>query len=61
MVKRAIQKIAEATGDLIGDNIAERIRKFQNIPNRIIQKYLQMSMIKKYLKKGMYLQKKYKK
>ena len=61
MVKRAIQKIAEATGDLIGDNIAERIRKFQKIPNRIIQKYLQMSMIKKYLKKGMYLQKKYKK
>ena len=27
MVKRAIQKIAEATGDFIGNNVAERITK----------------------------------
>ena len=49
--KGVIQTTAEATGDLIGNKIA----------NYEIQKKLQMSMIKTYLKKDMYLQKKDKK
>ena len=44
--KRAIQKTAEATGDLIGNQIAIELRKSQKIRNRIIQKQLQMNMIK---------------
>ena len=35
-----------------------KLRGFQKIHNRIIQKQLQMSMIKKYLKKDIYLEKK---
>ena len=55
--KRAIQKTAEATGDLIGNKIAHRITKVsEKIYNKIIQKQLQISMIKKYLKKDIYLQ-----
>ena len=38
-----------------------KLGKLQNINNKIIQKQLQMSMIKKYLKKDIYLQKKHKK
>ena len=37
------------------------LRKFQKTHSRIIQKQLQISMIKKYLKKDIYLQKKDKK
>ena len=53
-----IQKIAEATDDLIGNKIGDRITKVQKIDNKVIQRQLQMRMIKKYLKKDKYLQKK---
>ena len=53
--KRAIQKTAEATGDLIGNEIAFRITKVSKIHNKLIQKQLQMIMIKKYLKKVIYI------
>ena len=59
--KRVIQQTAAVTGDLIGNKIADRITKVSKIYNKIIQKQLQMSMIKKYLKKDKYLQKKDKK
>ena len=52
---RAIQKRAKATGDLVGNKIADELH------HRIIQKQLQMSIIKKYLDKDIYLQKKYRK
>ena len=63
------QKTAEATGNLIGNKIADAvaklqngtIMKFQKICNKIILKQLQMRMIKKYLKKDTYFQKKYEK
>ena len=57
-LKRAIQKIAEAIGDLIGNKIGNRIAKFEKIHNKIIQKQIKISMIKKYLKKDIYFQKK---
>ena len=53
--KRVIQKAAEATGDLIGNNITNRITKVSQNYNNIIQWQLQMNMIKKYLKKDIYL------
>ena len=53
--KKIIQKIAEATGDLIGNKIADEITKISKIRNRIIKKQLQMNMIKKYLKKDICL------
>ena len=57
--KRAIQKTVEASIVLIGNKIADKItevsKKFTTKKN---QKELQMRMIKKYLKKDMYLQKK---
>ena len=59
--KRVIQKTAEATGILIGNKIANKTMEVSKIYNRIIHRQLQMSMIKKYLKKNMYLQKKDKK
>ena len=46
--KKACQKIAEATVDLID----------KKIHNKIIQTQLEMTMMKKYLKKDIYLQKK---
>ena len=55
--KGVIQKAAEATGDLIGNNIANRITKVSKNYNNIIQWQLQMKMIKKYLKKDIYLRK----
>ena len=55
------KKTAEATGDLIGNKIANTITKFQKVHHRIIQKQLQMNMIKKCLKKDINLQKKYRK
>ena len=56
--KRVIQKTAETTCDLTGNKIASRITNVpRNSQQKIIQKQLQMSMIKKYLKKDMYLQK----
>ena len=59
--KKAIQKTAEATGDLIGSKIVNRIIKVPKMHNKIIQRQLQMSMIKKHLNKDIYLQKKDKK
>ena len=56
--ERFIQKTAEATGDQIGNKIADRITK---IHSRITQKQLKMSTIKKYLEEDVYLQKKEKK
>ena len=59
--KRLIKKTAEATRDLIGSKIADgttdRIQS-QKIRNKIIQKQLRMSVIKKHLEKGLYLQNK---
>ena len=57
--KRVIQKTAEATVGLIGNKI--ELQKFQKIHYKIFQRQLQMSMIKKYLKKYSYLQEKDKK
>ena len=36
--KRAIQKTAEATGDFIGDKIANKIIKSQEVHGRLIQR-----------------------
>ena len=59
------QKTAEATGNEATDAVAKlqngTIMKFQKICNKIILKQLQMRMIKKYLKKDTYFQKKYEK
>ena len=57
------QKRAEATGYLIGNKIADavlssmtiKLQKSQEVHHRIVQKHLQMSMIKKCLKKDIYL------
>ena len=67
--KGAIQKTAEAIYDLIGNKIVDVVAnsynaeqgKSQKIHNKIIQKQLQTSTIRKYLKKNIYPQKKYKK
>ena len=56
--KRALQKTAKATSDLIGNKIANKITGVSKVHNRIFQRQLQMSMIKKYLKNDVYLQKK---
>ena len=59
------QKTAEATGNEATDAVPKlqngTIMKFQKICNKIILKKLQMRMIKKYLKKDTYFQKKYEK
>ena len=59
------QKAAEATGNEATDAVPKlqngTIMKFQKICNKIILKQLQMRMIKKYLKKDTYFQKKYEK
>ena len=55
--KKAIQKTAEATGDLIGNKIVIKLLGFQEIYIRTIQKQSQIIMIKKYLNKDMCLQK----
>ena len=52
---------AEATDDLIGNKVDNKIAKFQKIHNKINQRSLQINIIKEYLKKDMYLQKKDKK
>ena len=53
------QKTAEATVNLIGNQISNKITKPKEVHHLIIQKQLQMKMIKKYLKKYIHLQKKY--
>ena len=59
--KRAIQKTSEATGDLIANKTDTKIslKYILKTQSKIIQRQLQISMIMKYLKKDMYLQKKY--
>ena len=57
--KKAIQKIAKATGDLIGNKIAD---KFTSVSNKPQKSYLQknchqMKLIIKYHKKDIYLHK----
>ena len=59
--KRVIQKNTKASGDLIGNKITNESQKFRKIHNKIIQRQLQMRMIKKYLKRDIYLLKKDKK
>ena len=65
--KRGIKKTAETTGDLIGNKISDAVatlydgrnlKKSQKRDHRIIQKQLQISTIKKYLQKSIYLPKK---
>ena len=59
--KRVIQKTVEATSDLVGNKITNKITKISKTSqfhNRIVQKQLQMRMIKKYLKKDINFQKK---
>ena len=53
--KRAIQKTAEATGDLVGNGIAG-IAVHQE--NHAMKKYSQMKLIMKYQKRDIFLQKK---
>ena len=53
--KRAIQKRAEAISDLIGNEIAYKIMKVSK-KSQQNNSETEMSMIKKYLKKYMYLQ-----
>ena len=53
--KKVIQKAAEATGDLIGIRMLIELRKSQEVQRRIMQKKLQMNMIKEYLKKDIYI------
>ena len=43
------------------NRISKNHKSYQKIHNKIIQKQLQMRMIKKYIKKDIYLRKKYKK
>ena len=59
--KSVMQKTAEATDDLVGIEIANRITKSQKVHYRLIQEQLQMNMLKKYQKKDIHLQKKYQK
>ena len=53
--KRFIQKITETTGDFVGNQMANRITKLQEIHNKIIRKQLQPRMIKKYQKKDKFI------
>ena len=55
--RRVTQKRAEAIGDLVDNKIANKSQMFQKIHNKIIQKQLQSGMMKKYLKKDIYLKK----
>ena len=67
--KRTIQKTAGATGDLIGNKIIDTVAKsyhgFKKKNTKVlknsqekVQRQLQMRIIKKYLKKDIYVQKK---
>ena len=64
--KRAIQKTAEATGDFVGNKIADKITA-KSSPNLVtsalkknytMKKYSQMKLIMKYRKRDIFLQKK---
>ena len=54
--KRVIQKTAEATGDLVGNKIADKITSASK--NCIMKNHHQLTLIKKYQKKDIFLQKK---
>ena len=54
--KRLIQETAEALVIWLVIKLLIKLQKFQKILNEIIQKQLRMRMIKKYLKKDIYLQ-----
>ena len=56
--KEVTQKTGEETGDLIGNKFDNRILKVSGSLPQNNQKQQQMNMIKKYLKKNIYLQKK---
>ena len=56
--KRAIQKTAEATGDLIGNKTADTITSYSKNQQ---MKHIQMMLAMKYQKKDIYLHKKDKK
>ena len=56
--KKAIQKRVEATSYLIGSKITDIISKVSKISRRYNSEKLQMSIIKKYLKRDIYFQKK---
>ena len=47
---KVIKKTAKATGNLIGNKNADKLLKSRKICDRIIQKQLQMKMIKKYFR-----------
>ena len=55
------KKAAEAPDDKITKKLQIKLRRFQKIHNRIFQNQFQMGMIKKYLKKAIYLQEKHRK
>ena len=46
-----IQKTPAVTGILIDNKLLIKLQESEKLHNRVIQKQLQMSMIKKYLKK----------
>ena len=54
--KRPIQKISEATGDLVCNKLLIRLQMHQK--NHIMKKYSQMKLIMKYQKRDIFLQKK---
>ena len=54
--KTAIQKTAEATGDLIGIKLLIRLQVYQK--NHTMKKYSQMKLIMKYQKRDIFIQKK---
>ena len=53
-----IQKIPAVTGNLMDNKWLIKLQESEKLHNRVIQKQLQTSMIKKHLKKDIYLQKK---
>ena len=57
--KKIVHNTAEATGDLIGNKIADKITSASK--NHIMKKYSQIKLIMKYQKKDIFLQKKDKK
>ena len=57
--KKIVHKSAEATGDLIGNKIADKITSASK--NNKMKKYSQIKLIMKYQKRDIFLQKKGKK
>ena len=56
--KRAIQKTLESTGVWLVIKLLIKSQKYKKFKNKLIQRQLQMRIIKKYLKKDIRLQKK---